>query len=207
MTRRSSGTTSSTKSTADEEGAPESEQASLAFIRSSLKHNCDLYADDPVASCAAMDLLLTLRRTGTAFLTMAEQYTRPYDLSPAKVVIIMTLAATAGHKVAQAEIGRQLVVSLGNLTALVGTLEAAGLVSRNTDLRDRRVTNVSLTAKGLSLVKRFAPMHYRTVAAAVAGLTLEEQYTLTMLLDKMRDQLKAPGPQPAGSRRKKMSSK
>jgi hypothetical protein len=39
-------------------------------------------------------------------------------------------------------------------------------------------------------VRRFAPVHYRTVAAAVDGLTLAEQQTLIALLDKMRDQLK-----------------
>ncbi len=59
---------------------------------------------------------------------------------------------------------------------------------------DGRVTNISLTAKGLALVKRFAPVHYRTVAAALDGLTLGEQQTLITLLDKMREQLKT-GPE------------
>jgi DNA-binding MarR family transcriptional regulator len=176
-------------------------------IRASLAQNCAGFADDPAASATAMDLMLTLRRTATSFQTMAEAYTREYDLSPARVVIVMALAATKGHTLAQAEIGRELSVSLGNLTALLASLEAAGIVKRKADASDGRVTNISLTAKGLALVRRFAPVHYRTVAAALDGLTRSEQQTLIALLDKMRDQLKTnPNAQTATSPRKKASS-
>jgi DNA-binding MarR family transcriptional regulator len=159
-------------------------------IRASIARNTETWADDPLASATAMDLMLTLRRTATSFQSMAEAYTREYDLSPAKVVIVMALAARDGHTLPQAQIARELSVSLGNLTALLGSLETAGLVRRRTSASDKRVTNISLTAKGVALVKRFAPVHYRTVAAAVDGLTLAEQQTLIALLDKMRDQLK-----------------
>ncbi len=176
-------------------------------IRASLAQNCVAFADDPAASACAMDLMLTLRRTATSFQTMAEAYTRPYDLSPARVVIVMALAATPGYTLAQAAIGRELSVSLGNLTALLASLEDAGIVKRRGDSDDGRVTNISLTAKGLALVRRFAPVHYRTVAAAVDGLTRAEQRTLIRLLDKMREQLKTnPSVQTATSPRKKASS-
>jgi DNA-binding MarR family transcriptional regulator len=176
-------------------------------IRASLAQNCATFADDPAASALAMDLMLTLRRTATSFQTMAETYTKPYDLSPARVVIVMALAATPGHTLAQAEIGRELSVSLGNLTALLASLEASGIVKRRTDSGDGRVTNISLTPKGLALVRRFAPVHYRTVAAALEGLTSAEQHTLITLLDKMREQLKtnANGQTPTSPRKKASS--
>jgi DNA-binding MarR family transcriptional regulator len=179
----------------------------MQHIRASIAINCAIFATDPLASATAMDLMLTLRRTATSFQTMAEAYTKEYDLSPARVVIVMALAATKGHTLQQAEIGRELSVSLGNLTALLASLEQSGLVKRRTDAGDGRVTNISLTAKGLALVRRFAPVHYRTVAAALEGLTLAEQQTLIALLDKMREQLKlSPKGQTATSPRKKTSS-
>jgi DNA-binding MarR family transcriptional regulator len=182
-------------------------QVDMQQIRASLARNCETFADDPRASATAMDLMLTLRRTATSFQTMAETYTRAYDLSPAKVVIVMALAATEGHTLPQAQIAHQLSVSLGNLTALLASLEASGFIKRRTDRADGRVTNISLTAKGRALVKRFAPVHYRTVAGAVDGLTHDEQTTLIALLDKMREQLKAGAkPQTATSPRKKTSS-
>jgi DNA-binding MarR family transcriptional regulator len=182
----------------DERPGMSERQVDMRQIRTSLARNCETYAADPIASATAMDLMLTLRRTATSFQTMAEAYTRAYDLSPAKVVIVMALAATDGHTLPQAQIARELAVSLGNLTALLASLEAAGFVRRRKDKADGRVTNISLTAKGLARVRRFAPVHYRTVAAAVDGLTSDEQHTLIALLDKMRDQLTSP--------RKKISS-
>jgi DNA-binding MarR family transcriptional regulator len=182
-------------------------QVDMQQIRASLARNCATYADDPLASATAMDLMLTLRRTATSFQTLAETYTRAYDLSPAKVVIVMALAATDGHTLPQAQIARELAVSLGNLTALLASLEASGFIKRRTDRADGRVTNISLTARGRALVSRFAPVHYRTVASAVDGLTHDEQATLIALLDKMRDQLKSSAkPQTATSPRKKASS-
>jgi MarR family 2-MHQ and catechol resistance regulon transcriptional repressor len=165
-------------------------QPDMEQIRASIARNTATWADDPQASATAMDLMLTLRRTATSFQSLAETYTRAYDLSPAKVVIVMALAARDGHTLPQAQIARELSVSLGNLTALLASLEDAGLVRRRTSTTDKRVTNISLTAKGVALVRRFAPVHYRTVAEAVDGLTLAEQQTLITLLDKMRDQLK-----------------
>jgi DNA-binding MarR family transcriptional regulator len=186
---------------------PAERPVDMQRIRASLARNCERFADDPAASATAMDLMLTLRRTATSFQTMAEAYTREYDLSPARVVIVMALAATEGHTLAQAEIGRQLSVSLGNLTALLTALEGSGIIRRRADAGDGRVTNVTLTAKGLALVRRFAPVHYRTVAAALDGLTAAEQHTLIALLDKMRDQLKAnPKSQTGTSPRRKTSS-
>lgn len=187
--------------------AVESKNVDMQHIRASIAHNCAIFAPDPLASTTAMDLMLTLRRTATSFQTLAEAYTKAFDLSPARVVIVMALAATKGHSLPQAAIGRELSVSLGNLTALLASLEASGIVKRKADAADGRVTNISLTAKGVALVKRFAPVHYRTVAAALDGLTLAEQRTLITLLDKMRDQLKLiPKIQTATSPRKKTSS-
>ncbi len=186
---------------------PPGESWDLAKIRTSLERNCAQFAADPAASATAMDLMLTLRRTATAFQTMAEAYTREYGLSPAKVVIVMALAATDGHTLAQAVIGRELSVSLGNLTALIASLERDGIVRRRADRHDGRVTLVSLTAAGTALVDRFAPAHYRIVAAAVDGLSAAEQRTMIRLLDKMRDQLRVRDlVQSATSPRKKKSS-
>ncbi len=183
------------------------ESVDMASIRASIARNCVRFAADPEASAAAMDLMLTLRRTATAFQTMAEAYTREYDLSPAKVVIVMALAATEGHTLAQAQIGRELSVSLGNLTALIASLEKSGLVRRRLDRADRRVTLISLTARGVALVDRFAPNHYRIVADAVAGLSLREQRALIRSLDTMRDSLRnGDGVQPVKSPRAKRSS-
>jgi DNA-binding MarR family transcriptional regulator len=179
----------------------------MTHIRASIARNCARFAADPEASATAMDLMLTLRRTATAFQTMAEAYTREYDLSPAKVVIVMALAATEGHTLAQAAIGRELSVSLGNLTALIASLEGGGLVRRRPDRNDGRVTHISLTKRGLALVDRFAPNHYRIVAQAMSDVGIAEQQAVIRTLDAMRESLRASDVvQPRKSPRAKRSS-
>lgn len=163
--------------------------AELESVRAAIARNCARYAEDPVASESAANVIITMRRTTTAIQTIMESYAREYDLSPSKIIIIMALAATDRHTLAQAEIARELAVSLGSLTALVTALEKAGLIKRTPAAGDRRITNVTLTPKGLALVRRFAPVHYRTEAAAIAVLTGREQRTLLALLDKLRGHL------------------
>jgi DNA-binding MarR family transcriptional regulator len=164
----------------------------LDDVRAAIARNCERYADDPAASSAAADLIITMRRTTTALQTAMEAYARKYDLSPSKIIIIMALAAAPDHALAHGEIARQLAVSAGGLTALVTQLEEAGIVKRTAGRSDRRIANISLTPKGVALVKRFAPEHYRCEAAAVAGLAGREQRTLVRLLDKLRVHLGSP---------------
>jgi DNA-binding MarR family transcriptional regulator len=164
----------------------------LDDVRAAIARNCDRYADEPAVSSAAADLIITMRRTTTALQTAMEAYARKYDLSPSKIIIVMALAAASDHTLAQGEIARQLAVSAGSLTALVTSLEEAGIVKRTAGRSDRRVANVSLTARGVALVKRFAPEHYRCEAVAVSALSEREQRTLVRLLDKLRLHLASP---------------
>jgi DNA-binding MarR family transcriptional regulator len=164
--------------------------ADLQNIRADIERNCKRFAADPEASALAMDLLLTLRRTATTFQTMAEFFTREFALSPTKVSILMRLVATPRHTLAQSQIGRDLFVSLSNLNTQLVSLEEAGLIRRRTSSTDSRVTNISLTAKGLAFVGGFAPVQFGAVAEALQGLNATEQRNLIKLLDKMRNQAK-----------------
>jgi DNA-binding MarR family transcriptional regulator len=157
----------------------------LADLRRLIAVDCELYSHDPVASSVATDLMLTLRRTAKSFQILAEGYSRDFGLSPMKLDIIMLLAAQPGHTMAQANIGRIHFISLGNLTALLMSLEEAGLVKRRTSPDDGRVTDVSLTAKGKAFVRRYAPVSYGNLTRAAEGLTLGERRALITLLDKL----------------------
>jgi DNA-binding MarR family transcriptional regulator len=86
------------------------------------------------------DVLSALRRSGP-----------PYQLSPGALL-------------------RATLVTSGTMTNRIDRLEAAGLVSRERDLRDRRGVLVQLTDKGRG-----------TVDAAMADLLTREQSILTAL--------------------------
>lgn len=84
----------------------------------------------------------------------------------------------------QADLGRKILRSGGNMTFVIDNLEADGLVCRERGEDDRRYVLVSLTEKGRRLVAKLFPEHAKRVAAALSGLTEAEQEQLRTLCRK-----------------------
>ena len=63
-------------------------------------------------------------------------------------------------------------------TRVVARLEAAGLVTRTSDLADRRVANVAITSDGRALLKRIRSRKNQYLAQRLRTLTPAEQQTL-----------------------------
>ena len=168
------------------------DQGSRSALRRGIAANCGRFSDDPVTCALTVDLMMTLRRTATALETSMHSYMREFGLSPAKVTILMALSGVTGHTLSQGDISRRASVSLGNLTALVASLEKAKLIKRNRHPDDARVTLLSLTSAGNRLVGRFARDHFRNVAQMFSRLNAREQQTLNELLDRVREEVKKP---------------
>jgi MarR family 2-MHQ and catechol resistance regulon transcriptional repressor len=87
------------------------------------------------------------------------------------------------------EIGKELLVSGGNITCVVDNLEKAGLVVRSRDTQDRRVIKASLTPDGQERLSQLRPAHDARVQSLTAGLTDVEQGILLQLLRKLSETL------------------
>lgn len=87
------------------------------------------------------------------------------------------------------EIGKELLVSGGNITCVVDNLEKAGLVVRQRDTQDRRVIKASLTPAGEERLTQLRPAYQARVQALTAGLTDVEQGILLQLLRKLSETL------------------
>lgn len=84
------------------------------------------------------------------------------------------------------ELGRLLLVSNGNVTAIVDRLESDGLVKRTAAPADRRTIYVKLTAKGARQFARLAADHEREVNRVLGGLDVDDVDGLTALLKRAR---------------------
>lgn len=84
------------------------------------------------------------------------------------------------------ELSRRLMVSNGNLTALVERLVQEGAVNRDTSPDDRRTQIVSLTAAGKRSLDMMTPEHQQWIAALFSGLSPADRKTLFELLGKLR---------------------
>ena len=83
------------------------------------------------------------------------------------------------------ELGRLLLVSNGNVTAVVDRLELDGLAKRTISNSDRRTIYVALTSKGLQQFEILAKDHEREINALFGSLAGDELESMMRLLKCM----------------------
>lgn len=97
------------------------------------------------------------------------------------------------------ELSRVLLVTSGNLTGIIDRLEADGLVKREAELTDRRVTRMRLTPLGERRMAEIVPLHAADVAQMLSVLPRERLALLNELLGELRDGLHSRDKLPARS--------
>lgn len=85
------------------------------------------------------------------------------------------------------ELSERLMVTGGNVTGLVDSLEKDGLVVREADEADRRALRVKLTREGRSTFRSMAGEHERWIVEMFAGLSQREERTLAAQLKTLKD--------------------
>jgi DNA-binding MarR family transcriptional regulator len=93
--------------------------------------------------------------------------------------------------VAMGELSSSLLVSNGNVTALVRQLESDGYASTWPDPADRRSTIASLTKKGRRHFSDLASAHRTWIKRMFAGMSHEDQVALYRLLALLKTSLAA----------------
>ena len=89
------------------------------------------------------------------------------------------------------ELSQALLVSGGNLTALVRQLQSQGLLEMNRDPADRRSWVVSITPAGRKHFRKVATEHHHWIAAMFAGMSAEHSAQLYDLLAELKTSIAA----------------
>ena len=84
------------------------------------------------------------------------------------------------------ELSRLLMVTGGNVTAIVDQLEGEGLVERLAEPADRRAFRIRLTRAGERSFADMASAHEEWVVEMLAGLSRKEHEELLKLLAKLK---------------------
>ena len=84
------------------------------------------------------------------------------------------------------ELSRLLMVTGGNVTAIVDQLEKEGLVERLDEPADRRAFRIRLTRAGEKAFAEMARAHEQWVVELLAGLSRKERDELLKLLAKVK---------------------
>ena len=85
----------------------------------------------------------------------------------------------------QQDLGRKILKSSGNITMVIDNLEKRGLVSRETDPRDRRRTCIHLTSEGDAIIREIFPKHAAISEHVFSVLNDTECQQLGSLLKKL----------------------
>ena len=120
----------------------------------------------------SFSVIVTLRRSGA-----------PYELNPTALY-------------------RESLISSGAITNRIDRVEAAGLVKRLPDPKDRRGTIVRLTPKGRALADKAIALHFRKLAGCISGMGAKDQAALAALLANLLQTVETRG-KPPGARRRK----
>ena len=84
------------------------------------------------------------------------------------------------------ELSRLLMVTGGNVTAIVDQLEKEGLVERLEEPDDRRAFRIRLTRSGVKSFTEMARAHEQWVVDLLEGLSRKDQDELLKLLAKLK---------------------
>lgn len=135
------------------------------------------------ASDPALQTWLALMR---AYQRMQRELDRLLDaagLTLPQFDVLANLGMSEG--ITQQELAERLLVTKGNVCGVLDRMEAAGLVERRPDPKDRRANRLYLTRQGRSALHEAFPKHLGVVQACFAALEPAQQRTLHQLLVKL----------------------
>jgi DNA-binding MarR family transcriptional regulator len=162
-----------------------------------------LVADDlsggPCAAVAGAqdDLTWLLHRCAQRMRGALDEAAREHGLSGARDWIVLS-AIAAGPRQTQLALAQSLGLDKTTMTSLLDRLEAAGLVTRDQDSRDRRARIPGLTETGTRVQHEVIAARDRAEEVVLSQLSADEQRVLRAMLSRLADG-PADDPRAAGS--------
>lgn len=104
-------------------------------------------------------------------------------VGPGGGIVLMTLADVG--RISLAELTRRVARDKAQMTRLIRSLEAKGLIERETSDEDRRVSLISLTPKGSEIAGELLQTVAEVIGEIFEPISVREQETLTALLGRI----------------------
>jgi MarR family 2-MHQ and catechol resistance regulon transcriptional repressor len=129
----------------------------------------------------ALKLSVVLSRAASSVARHAQADAARHGLTMAEFAVLEALYH-GGRPLMLGEVQRKILVTSGGVTYLVDRLAQKGLVERRNCDKDRRATYAALTPDGQARMDEIFPVHARSLAHALDGLTAEQQEQAITLL-------------------------
>jgi DNA-binding MarR family transcriptional regulator len=132
------------------------------------------------------EVFLSLWRTYDRLRALEDDLFSRYDLTPQQYNALRLLASRHPEKVRTLDLGARLVSRAPDITRLLDKLEHAGLIERDRPADNRRVVQVGITAKGLTLLRDLRDPLRECHVRQLGHLTQRELRELSALLRAAR---------------------
>ncbi len=132
----------------------------------------------------ALDAYIKLMRSSTAINSrLFPPLQASFGITPSQLGVLEALRHLG--PMPHCALAAKVLVSASNLTTVIDNLERDGLVRRDRDANDRRVSITSLTPAGEARLAEFFPQHVQRLVSAMNTLDADEQVELARLCRKL----------------------
>ena len=146
----------------------------------------DWERERPDLDFAPVGIVTRLARVGTHLDAQVASVFARYGLTGADFVVIVTLRrAGAPYAMPQARLMEALGLTSGTVSVRLDRLEKSGVVTRESDPANARVSVVTLTEKGQRLFDEVAPVHLANEDRLLSALSTDERQLLADLLRRL----------------------
>jgi len=132
------------------------------------------------------EVVLSIMRTADQVVVPMNDALRGASLSPSQYNVLRILRGAGEDGLPCGEITERMVRRDPDLTRLLDRLEAANLVSRARDTRDRRIIRASITGEGLALLDSLDEPMEESIRRTLAHVPVARLRTLLELLEEVR---------------------
>lgn len=141
----------------------------------------------PDADIERVMQFLTLLRVGSDLSSELDNFLAGYGLLQGRWWVLILLMREQDLMSTPSSLAEKAGVSRATITGLIDGLDREGLVSRVTNVDDRRQLHIKLTVAGQAKLDEVMPEYYRRVGALMSVLSHEQGGLLTSMLTKLQD--------------------
>lgn len=129
--------------------------------------------------------VVNLLYTHSYLVTRQSKIFKPFDLSPEQYNVLRILRGHHPSPITVSSIQDRMLNKMSNASRLVEKLKVKGMVNRTECAEDRRQVDITITEKGLAVLKELEE-EVKKFNKDTLHLTEAEVETLNELLDKLR---------------------
>jgi len=130
-------------------------------------------------------LLLSILYTTNLINDKISETLKPFDISISQFNVLRILRGQKGKPANLSTIQERMISKMSNTTRLVDKLIAKEYVERVVCEKNRRKVEITITAKGLNLLKEIDPLVDKVESLITENLATEELESITQNLQKL----------------------